>query len=61
LSPCPGDAAPVLYAFEGASGDLNAIADQIEHDIGVSVNVYTQTTLNSKLKSVNRLGRSLLG
>jgi hypothetical protein len=44
-----------------ASGDLNAIADQIEHDIGVSVNVCTQTTLNSKLESVNRLGRSLLG
>jgi integrase len=45
---------------KATGGDPKAIADQCGHDIGVSVNVYTQSTLDSKLKLVNRLERSLL-
>ena len=44
---------------KAGGGDPNAIADQCGHDIGVSVNVYTQSTLDSKLELVNRLERSL--
>lgn len=45
---------------KAAGGDPKAIADQCGHDIGVSVNVYTQSTLDSKLELVNRLERSLI-
>jgi hypothetical protein len=44
---------------KAGGGDPKAIADQCGHDIGVSVNVYTQSTLDSKLELVNRLERSL--
>jgi hypothetical protein len=44
---------------KACGGDPKAIADQCGHDIGVSVNVYTQSTLDSKLELVNRLERSL--
>jgi hypothetical protein len=30
------------------------------HDVGVSVNVYTQSTVASKLELVNRLEQSLI-
>jgi integrase len=45
---------------KATGGDPKAIADQCGHDIGVSVNVYTQSTLDSKLELVNRLERSLI-
>jgi len=45
---------------KAGGGDPKAIADQCGHDIGVSVNVYTQSTLDSKLELVNRLERSLV-
>ena len=45
---------------KACGGDPKAIADQAGHDIGVSVNVYTQNTLDSKLELVNRLERSLV-
>ncbi len=45
---------------KASGGDPKAIADQCGHDIGVSVNVYTQSTIDSKLELVNRLERSLV-
>lgn len=45
---------------KAGGGDPKAIADQCGHDIGVSVNVYTQSSLDSKLELVNRLERSLV-
>ena len=45
---------------KAGGGDPKAIADQCGHDIGVSVNVYTQSTLDSKLELVSRLERSLV-
>ena len=44
---------------KASGGDPKVLADQAGHDIGVSVNVYTQSTLNSRLELVNRLERSL--
>jgi integrase len=51
---------PFVSLCKATGGDPKAIADQCGHDIGVSVNVYTQSTLDSKLELVNRLERSLL-
>jgi integrase len=44
---------------KAGGGDPKAIADQCGHDIGVSVNVYTQSMLDSKLELVNHLERNL--
>jgi len=47
---------------KAGGGDPKAIADQCGHDIGVlSVNVYTQSTLDSKLEPVNRFGAKFEG
>ena len=44
-----------------AGGDPKVLADQAGHDIGVSVNVYTQSPIESKLKAVNALEKLVLG
>jgi integrase len=44
-----------LSVSKAIGGDPKVAADQAGHDIGVSVNVYTQSTLDSKLELVNRL------
>jgi integrase len=49
-----------LTRAKAAGCDPKVAADQAGHDIGVSVDVYTQSTLDSKLELVNRLERSLL-
>jgi integrase len=49
-----------LTMSKALGGDPKVAADQAGHDIGVSVNVYTQSTLDAKLELVNRLERNLL-
>jgi integrase len=44
-----------------AGADPKALADQAGHDIGVSVSVYTQTPIESKLNVVNALEKMILG
>ncbi|HUA82809.1 MAG TPA: tyrosine-type recombinase/integrase [Bryobacteraceae bacterium] len=44
-----------------SGGDPKALADQAGHDIGVSVSVYTQTPIESKLKIVNALEKMIFG
>lgn len=44
-----------------AGGDPKVLADQAGHDIGVSVAVYTQSPIESKLKAVNALEKLVLG
>ncbi len=44
-----------------SGGDPKALADQAGHDIGVSINVYMQTPLASKLELVRTLEKFILG
>ena len=44
-----------------AGGDPKVIADQAGHDIGVSVNVYTQSPVESKLKVVQAVEKLIFG
>jgi integrase len=44
-----------------AGGDPKVIADQAGHDIGVSVNVYTQSPVESKLKVVSAVEKLIFG
>ncbi len=44
-----------------AGGDPKVIADQGGHDIGVSVNVYTQSPVESKLKVVGAVEKLIFG
>jgi integrase len=46
---------------KAAGGDPKALADQAGHDIGVSINVYMQTPLASKLELVRTLEKFILG
>jgi len=46
---------------KAAGGDAKALADQDGHDIGVSINVYMQTPLASKLELVKTLEKFILG
>ena len=55
-----GDAQDFPDARQGRWLRSEGAADQAGHDIGVSVDVYTQSTLNAKLELVNRLEQSLL-
>jgi hypothetical protein len=52
----------VMLRFCKISGaDPKALADQAGHDIGVSVSVYTQTPIESKLEMVRALEKMILG
>ena len=44
-----------------AGADAKVMADQAGHDIGVSVDVYMQSPIESKLKAVNALEKLVLG
>ena len=46
---------------KGGGGDVKAIADQCGHDVGVCVDEYMQTSIESKLALVNQLERVVLG
>ena len=49
-----------LTQAKAAGCDPKVASDQAGHDIGVSVSVYTQSTLQAKLELVNRLEKTLL-
>jgi hypothetical protein len=44
-----------------AGGDPKVIADQAGHDIGVSIDVYTQSPVESKLKVVSAVEKLIFG
>jgi hypothetical protein len=44
-----------------AGGDTKVIADQAGHDTAVSVNVYTQSPVESKLKVVSAVEKLIFG
>jgi hypothetical protein len=53
--------ADIHHARKASGADPKALADQAGHDIGVSVSVYTQTSIESKINIGNALEKMILG